>query len=98
MLISASFMTALRAMAPVTAYCCLVFLYTGGTLPFMGLWFESRGLNSGQISLILALPMLARVVTGPLIAAWADRPGPTVSGCAGLHWPCWRWEPGGCLP
>ena len=50
----------------------LIFAATGVSLPFAGLWMESRGLTGAEIAVILAAPMLARVVTGPLIAVWAD--------------------------
>lgn len=50
----------------------LIFGATGVSLPFAGLWFESRGLTGAEIGTILAVPMLARLVTGPMIALWAD--------------------------
>lgn len=50
----------------------LIFAATGVSLPFAGLWLESRGLTGAEIAVILAAPMLARIVTGPLIAIWAD--------------------------
>lgn len=50
----------------------LIFAATGVSLPFAGLWFQSQGLSGSEIAVILAAPMLARVVTGPLVAIWAD--------------------------
>lgn len=50
----------------------LVFGGTGVSLPFAGLWFEAQGLSGAEIGTILAVPMLARLVTGPAIALWAD--------------------------
>lgn len=50
----------------------LVFGGTGVSLPFAGLWFEARGLTGAEIGAILAVPMLARLVTGPMVALWAD--------------------------
>lgn len=50
----------------------LLFGATGVSLPFAGLWFRSQGLSGAEIGLLLAAPMLARVVTGPLLAVWAD--------------------------
>ncbi|MDO1558234.1 MFS transporter [Brevundimonas sp. 2R-24] len=44
----------------------------GVSLPFAGLWMESRGLSAAAIGVILAAPQLARLLTGPLIAVWAD--------------------------
>ena len=50
----------------------LVFGANGVSLPFAGLWFEGQGLSGAEIGAILAAPMLARLVTGPMIALWAD--------------------------
>jgi PPP family 3-phenylpropionic acid transporter len=50
----------------------LIFAATGVSLPFAGLWLESQGLTGAEIAVILAAPMLARIVTGPLLAVWAD--------------------------
>lgn len=50
----------------------LIFAANGISLPFAGLWFQSRGLSGAEISVILAVPMLARLITGPMIAVWAD--------------------------
>lgn len=45
---------------------------TGVSLPFVSLWLQDRGLDGAEIGALLAAPMLARVVSGPLIAVWAD--------------------------
>lgn len=50
----------------------LLFGATGVSLPFAGLWLRSQGLIGAEIGLLLAAPMVARVVTGPLLAVWAD--------------------------
>ena len=50
----------------------LLFAATGVSLPFAGLWFQAQGLNGAEIGTLLAAPMLARLVTGPMIALWAD--------------------------
>ena len=50
----------------------LVFLANGVSLPFIALWFREKGLSGAEISLLLAAPMLARLITGPLIAVWSD--------------------------
>ena len=50
----------------------LLFGATGVSLPFASLWFAARGLDGAEIAVILAVPMLARVVTGPVVALWAD--------------------------
>ena len=40
--------------------------------PYMPLWFRAVGLSGEQIGLLLAAPMLARIVTGPALGLWAD--------------------------
>ncbi|QQQ18858.1 MFS transporter [Brevundimonas vitis] len=50
----------------------LLFGATGVSLPFAGLWFRAQGLSGAEIGVILAIPMLARLLTGPAIAVWAD--------------------------
>lgn len=50
----------------------LLFGASGVTLPFAGLWFRSQGLSGAEIGALLAFPMLGRVVSGPLLAVWAD--------------------------
>lgn len=50
----------------------LLFGASGVTLPFAGLWFRSLGLSGAEIGILLAFPMLGRVLTGPLLAVWAD--------------------------
>lgn len=50
----------------------LLFGASGVSLPFAGLWFRAQGLTGAQIGVLLAAPMLGRIVTGPLLAVWAD--------------------------
>ena len=50
----------------------LLFGATGVSLPYAGLWFRAQGLTGTEIGSLLAVPMLARLLTGPLIAVWAD--------------------------
>jgi PPP family 3-phenylpropionic acid transporter len=50
----------------------LLFGASGVSLPFAGLWFRSQGLSGAEIGALLAAPMLGRMVTGPLLAVWAD--------------------------
>ena len=50
----------------------LLFGASGVTLPFAGLWFRAQGVSGAEIGALLAIPMLGRVVTGPLLAVWAD--------------------------
>lgn len=50
----------------------LLFGANGVSLPFAGLWFRAQGFTGAEIGVLLAAPMLARLVTGPAIAVWAD--------------------------
>jgi PPP family 3-phenylpropionic acid transporter len=45
---------------------------TGVSLPFIAPWFAAHGLKGAEIATVLAVPLLARLVTAPLIAVWAD--------------------------
>ena len=45
---------------------------TGVSLPFIGRWFSAHGLSGAEIGVVLGTPMLARLISGPLIAVWAD--------------------------
>lgn len=49
-----------------------IFLGTGAAAPYMPVWFKAHGLSGAQIGLILSAPMLARALTAPGIAMWAD--------------------------
>ncbi|MBU2243928.1 MAG: MFS transporter, partial [Alphaproteobacteria bacterium] len=50
----------------------LLFGANGVSLPFAGLWFRAQGFSGAEIGVLLAAPMLARLITGPVIAVWAD--------------------------
>jgi PPP family 3-phenylpropionic acid transporter len=50
----------------------LVFLANGVNLPFIALWLREKGISGAEISIVLAAPMLARLLTGPLLAVWGD--------------------------
>ena len=49
-----------------------IFVGTGASSPYLPVWFAHHGLSGAQIGLILSLPGLARAVTAPLLAVWAD--------------------------
>lgn len=59
----------------------------GVNLPFFPVWLRGRGLDDAAIGIVLAAPLLTRIVANPLVSALADRRGdiaPTVALCAGL--------------
>ena len=49
-----------------------IFVGTGASSPYMPVWFAHHGLSGAEIGLILSLPLMARTVTAPLMAVWAD--------------------------
>jgi len=49
------------------------FLAFGIMLPYFPVWLKSLSLEDWQIGLLLSLPMFVRILTTPLIAAYADR-------------------------
>ena len=53
-------------------YYSAIFVGTGASSPYLPVWFAQHGLSGAQIGLILALPLMARTVTAPLMAVWAD--------------------------
>ena len=64
-----------RAMKPsrrMALQYVLLFGANGVSLPFAGLWFRAQGFSGAEIGALLAVPMLARIVTGPVLAVWAD--------------------------
>ncbi|HXW26740.1 MAG TPA: MFS transporter [Xanthobacteraceae bacterium] len=52
-----------------------LFVIAGIQMPFFPLWLEARGLNAAEIGLILATPMVVRVLAVPVAARIADRRG-----------------------
>jgi MFS transporter, PPP family, 3-phenylpropionic acid transporter len=49
------------------------FLFGGIQLPFFPLWLEARGLDAPAIGLVIAAPMIVRIVAVPIITHQADR-------------------------
>jgi PPP family 3-phenylpropionic acid transporter len=49
-----------------------VFIGSGVSSPYLPVWFAHHGMSGSRIGLILSLPMLARAITAPLLAVWAD--------------------------
>lgn len=52
-----------------------LFLELGINLPFFPLWLRSRALDEATIGVILAAPLIARIVANPLVTSVADRSG-----------------------
>ena len=52
-----------------------LFVVVGIQLPFFPVWLKAKGLDAEAIGLVLAMPILVRVVAVPLAARLADRRG-----------------------
>jgi MFS transporter, PPP family, 3-phenylpropionic acid transporter len=50
-----------------------IYFEMGVQIPFLPVWLAARGLNDDQIAVVLAAPLAARVVSTPLLTAFADR-------------------------
>ena len=50
-----------------------LFALMGVQLPFFPLWLKAKGLDAGTIGLVLAVPMVVRVLAIPFVARQADR-------------------------
>ncbi len=56
-----------------TLHLSLFYFIFGFQLPYLPVWLEeARQLNGPQISFVLFGALLARIIVGPLISAWAD--------------------------
>src|ERR1700694_2210888 len=51
------------------------FAYAGLSLPFMPAWLAAKGLDAREIGIVLAAPMVVRVIAVPLSTRAADRFG-----------------------
>ena len=49
------------------------FVFGGVQLPFFPLWLESRGLDPRTIGVVIAVPMVVRIIATPIITHQADR-------------------------
>ncbi|WP_407175432.1 MFS transporter [Bradyrhizobium sp. STM 3562] len=79
----------MRSPGPIAYILLYVALYAafGVSSPFWPKFFETRALPPQQIGLLLALAMLTRLVSGPLVAVLADLLGSlrlVLASCAGL--------------
>ena len=57
----------------VAALYAAVFLYNGMQMPFLPVWLRAKDIDPALIGLMLAVPMLARMLSVPLAAREADR-------------------------
>ena len=57
----------------LSAFYAAFFLYAGITLPFLPVWLESKGLDAREIGIVLASPLVVRLVVVPISTRLADR-------------------------
>ncbi|MFO1012184.1 MAG: MFS transporter [Caulobacteraceae bacterium] len=53
-------------------YYSALFIGNGASGPYIGVWLHAQGLSGSEIGFILAAPSIARIITGPALAVWAD--------------------------
>jgi len=72
-------MMTIRTLSPIgfaprlAALYAASFMVAGIQLPFFPLWLKAKGLDAQMIGLVLAAPMIARLVVVPLVTQHADR-------------------------
>jgi PPP family 3-phenylpropionic acid transporter len=59
--------------ARLAALYAAMFVGVGMQLPFFPLWLKAKGLDAGMIGLVLAAPLVARMLAIPLVSRQADR-------------------------
>ncbi len=57
----------------LSAYYATLGVATGFGMPFFPLWLEHKGLDAAEIGIVLAAPMVVRIVCVPLATRLADR-------------------------
>jgi MFS transporter, PPP family, 3-phenylpropionic acid transporter len=57
----------------LAAFYAALFVVIGVQLPFLPVWLAAKGLDSSAIGIVLAIPMVVRVVAIPLATRQADR-------------------------
>jgi len=68
------FVKSVTGFAPrLAALYAAMFVGVGVQLPFFPLWLKAKGLDAGMIGLVLAAPLIARMLAIPLVSRQADR-------------------------
>jgi PPP family 3-phenylpropionic acid transporter len=71
-----SFQTSFQSLSPATLLSLLyaaLFLAPGVTQPFLPVWLGARGLADWQIGLIIATPLIMRILATPIVTLFAER-------------------------
>ncbi len=61
--------------AKLSMHYAAAFAVIGASMPFWPLWLQSRGLSPEDIGLVIALSVIIKTISNPLIATVADRYG-----------------------
>ncbi|MFZ4533402.1 MAG: MFS transporter [Alsobacter sp.] len=64
-----------RSGLPLTLLYAALFFELGINLPFFPLWLRSQALDDAAIGIVLAVPLVLRIVANPAVTALADRTG-----------------------
>ncbi|PTT06187.1 MFS transporter, partial [Caulobacter sp. HMWF025] len=62
----------MSSLVRLSLFYAAAYIGTGVSLPYIATYLRSRGMSGAEIGIILAIPMLARPFTGPVLAVWAD--------------------------
>jgi MFS transporter, PPP family, 3-phenylpropionic acid transporter len=57
----------------LAAFYAALFILPGIALPFFPVWLKAKGLDAKMIGIVLAVPMIARVLAIPVVTHMADR-------------------------
>jgi PPP family 3-phenylpropionic acid transporter len=57
----------------LAAFYAALFVALGVQLPFLPVWLAAKGLEAGEIGIVLAIPMIVRVFAIPVATRAADR-------------------------
>ena len=57
----------------LSAFYAAFFVYGGMSLPFLPVWLRAKGLDAREIGLVLAAPLIVRLIVVPLSTRLADR-------------------------
>lgn len=70
----------------LSAFYAALFVLVGVVTPFFPMWLAARGLDAQEIGIILAVPLLMRMVAIPAAARFADRRGAVRQMLVALCW------------
>lgn len=63
----------LSSAARLSLFFFTIFLCLGVYMPFFPVWLAAKGLEADEIAIVLAVPMVVRILTTPFTGAFADR-------------------------